>query len=233
VYFASGAICGFGLFYTFEVVFLHYEDFRREYLVGGLARDSLAACPIEQFNVWLKQAIEGDLRDPTAMVLGTIDNQGLPWQRMVLMKGVSLEGFVFYTNYDSAKAKAIAATPQVSLLFPWNELERQVIVGGTVEKVAVEESTRYFLSRPRESQLAAWASQQSRSIVNEEALLQQLQVIKDRFGEGEIPLPDFWGGFRVVPQRIEFWQGGAHRLHDRFLYTRGSSHEWNIEQLQP
>ena len=212
---------------------MHYEDFRREYLAGGLARDSLAACPLAQFDVWLKQAVESSLRDPTAMVLATVDDAGLPWQRIVLMKGVSPAGFVFYTNYESAKAKSIAATPQVSLHFPWNELERQVIVGGTVEKISVEESTQYFLSRPRESQLAAWASQQSRSIASEDALLQQLQAIKDRFGNGEIPLPDFWGGFRVVPQRMEFWQGGAHRLHDRFLYTRRSSNEWNIEQLQP
>lgn len=210
-----------------------YEDFRREYLAGGLRRDSLAACPMEQFDLWLKQAVDGGLCDPTAMVLGTVDEAGLPWQRIVLMKGVSSAGFVFYTNYDSAKARAIAATGQVSLHFPWNELDRQVIVGGTVEKISVDESTRYFLSRPRESQLAAWASQQSESIANEAALEQRLQAVKDRFGEGEIPLPDFWGGFRVIPQRMEFWQGGAHRLHDRFLYTQENGTEWSIEQLQP
>jgi len=212
---------------------VQYEDFRREYLAGGLSLERLDACPVRQFELWLAQAVKGGLRDPTAMVLATIDEQGLPWQRIVLLKDVSSAGFVFYTNYASAKAKAMASKPHVSLHFPWNELDRQVMVGGVVEKVSVAESTRYFLSRPRESQLAAWASHQSRPISARAMLMQQMKAMKDKFAQGEIPMPDFWGGYRVVPQRIEFWQGGEHRLHDRFLYTRGDGDEWGITQLQP
>ncbi|MBT4522878.1 MAG: pyridoxamine 5'-phosphate oxidase [Halieaceae bacterium] len=212
---------------------LHYEDFRREYLAGGLNRDMLDPCPVQQFQLWLGQAVDAKLRDPTAMVLATVDEQGLPWQRIVLLKDVSAKGFVFYTNYGSAKAQAISHNPRVSLLFPWNTLDRQVIVGGTTEKMSVVESTRYFLSRPRESQLAAWASHQSRPISARALLEKQVLVLKNKFSEGQVPMPDFWGGYRVVPERIEFWQGGSHRLHDRFLYTRGAGNEWQIEQLQP
>lgn len=212
---------------------MRYEDFRREYLAGGLSREALATCPVKQFELWLEQAVEGKLRDPTAMVLATIDEQGLPWQRIVLLKDVSTRGFVFYTNYGSAKAQAMANEPRVSLHFPWNELERQVTVGGTVEKMSLMESTRYFLSRPRESQIAAWASHQSRPISARAMLLKEVMTMKEKFGKGEIPMPDFWGGYRVIPQRIEFWQGAEHRLHDRFLYTRAPSGEWELSQLQP
>ncbi|MFT5710303.1 MAG: pyridoxamine 5'-phosphate oxidase [Halioglobus sp.] len=200
---------------------------------GGLSRESLDQCPIAQFESWLAQAVEGGLGDPTAMVLATVDTQGWPWQRIVLLKDVSSKGFVFYTNYGSAKAQAMAHEPRVSLHFPWNELERQVIVGGTVEKMSVMESTRYFLSRPRESQIAAWASRQSRPVSARAMLLKEVMSMKEKFGNGEIPLPDFWGGYRVVPRRIEFWQGGAHRLHDRFLYSLQTSGDWEITQLQP
>jgi len=146
---------------------------------------------------------------------------------------VSTKGFVFYTNYASAKGQAMAHEPRVSLHFPWNELERQVIIAGTVEKMSVIESTRYFLSRPRESQIAAWASRQSRPVSARAMLLKEVISMKKKFGNGEIPLPDFWGGYRVIPQRIEFWQGGEHRLHDRFLYSLQPSGDWEISQLQP
>jgi pyridoxamine 5'-phosphate oxidase len=212
---------------------VEYEDFRREYLAGGLSRDMLAPCPIAQFQAWLEQSVAGGLRDPTAMVVATVDERGDPWQRIVLLKGVSRLGFVFYTNYASAKARAMASEPRVSLHFPWNELDRQVIVGGRVEKMSVAESARYFLSRPRESQLAAWASQQSRPVSARAVLEQQMSAMKQKFGRGEIPVPDFWGGYRVVPRRIEFWQGGAHRLHDRFEYRLDDAGQWLIEQLQP
>ena len=212
---------------------MRYEDFRREYQAGGLSREALDSCPVRQFELWLKQAVEGGLRDPTAMVLATIDEQGLPWQRIVLLKDVSTQGFVFYTNYGSAKAQAMAGEPRVSLHFPWNELERQVIVGGTVEKMSMMESTRYFLSRPRDSQIAAWASSQCRPISARAMLLKEVMTMKEKFGKGEIPMPDFWGGYRVVPRRIEFWQGAEHRLHDRFLYTRQDADNWEITQLQP
>jgi pyridoxamine 5'-phosphate oxidase len=212
---------------------MQYESYRREYIAGGLSRDMLASSPIAQFEAWLEQAVNAGLKDPTAMVLATVDQQGLPWQRIVLLKGLSHGGFVFYTNYGSAKAAAMAHNPQVALLFPWNELDRQVIVGGTVEKMSVAESASYFLTRPRESQIAAWASRQSRPISARALLEKQVRVLREKFGKGEIPVPDFWGGYRVLPRRIEFWQGGEHRLHDRFLYTRQADDNWIIEQLQP
>lgn len=191
-------------------------------------------CPLQQFEQWLQQSVEAGLKDATAMVLATIDETGHPWQRIVLLKALSRGGFVFYTNYGSAKAQAIADNPRVSLHFPWNEIDRQVVVAGAVEKVSVAESASYFLSRPRESQIVAWASKQSRSVSARAMLEKQVRVLTDKFGNGEIPVPDFWGGYRVVPQRIEFWQGGAHRLHDRFLYSRDTDGDgWTIEQLQP
>ncbi len=211
---------------------MRYEDFRREYVAGGLSRDMLDDCPIAQFERWLHQAISADIDDPTAMSLATVDASGSPWQRLVLLKDVSTDGFVFYTNLGSAKARDMAGEPRVALLFPWNMLDRQVIVGGRAEKMSLAESTRYFLSRPRDSQLAAWASHQSRPISTRALLEEQFQAMRRKFGEGEIPMPDFWGGYRVVPDRVEFWQGGEHRLHDRFMYTRQPS-GWHIEQLQP
>ena len=212
---------------------MHYDSFRREYIAGGLSREMLDASPIRQFETWLEQAVKAGFKDPTAMVLATVDEEGLPWQRIVLLKGMSHGGFVFYTNYGSAKAAAIAHNPLVSLLFPWNELDRQVIIGGRVEKMSVAESASYFLTRPRESQIAAWASRQSRPISARALLEKQVSVLREKFGKGEIPLPDFWGGYRVLPQQIEFWQGGEHRLHDRFLYQLQADTSWSIEQLQP
>lgn len=213
---------------------MHYEDFRREYLAGGLRRHMLDDDPIVQFELWLRQAAEGGgLSDPTAMVLATVNSEGDPWQRIVLLKGVSSAGFVFYTNHGSSKAQDMARHPRVSLLFPWNALDRQVIVGGRVERLSTAESARYFLSRPRESQLAAWASRQSRGVSKRALLEQQMQSLKNKFARGEIPVPDFWGGYRVIPERIEFWQGGAHRLHDRFRYHAQDDGSWRIERLQP
>ena len=212
---------------------MRYEEFRREYTAGGLTRAMLDACPLHQFECWLEQAVQAGLDDPTAMVLATIDEAGTPWQRIVLLKGLSAGGFVFYTNHGSDKARAIEREPAVSLLFPWNVLDRQVIVGGTAQKMAYAESASYFITRPRESQIAAWASRQSRPISARALLEQQAQIIRRKFGDGEIPMPDFWGGYRVVPQRLEFWQGGEHRLHDRFLYQRNAAGDWQIEQLQP
>lgn len=212
---------------------MRYEDFRREYLAGGLEREMLADCPVQQFEHWLQQAVNAGLADPTAMVLATVDPVGQPAQRIVLMKGVSSRGFVFYTNHGSAKARDIAGEARVSLLFPWNELERQVIVAGSAERMSVAESARYFLTRPRDSQLAAWASRQSRGLSARAVLEKEFKVMRDKFGAGKIPVPEFWGGYRVLPQRFEFWQGRANRLHDRFLYTRDQAGPWLIERLQP
>jgi pyridoxamine 5'-phosphate oxidase len=212
---------------------MELDDFRREYLQGGLEREDLVDDPIQQFELWLSQAVAGGITDPTAMVLATVEAGQRPWQRMVLLKDVSREGFVFYTNLESRKARAMAENPQVCLQFPWNILERQVIVGGRVERLSNLEVTRYFLSRPRESQLAAWASAQSRPISARAVLEEKFLELKNKFSRGEIPLPSFWGGYRVVPEEIEFWQGGAHRLHDRFLYARQDDLSWSIERLSP
>jgi len=212
---------------------LRYEKFRREYTAGGLARDMLDVCPLRQFETWLEQAVNASLEDPTAMVLATVDENGAPGQRIVLLKGLSEGGFVFYTNHGSNKARAIERCAEVSLLFPWNALDRQVIIGGTAEKLSYAESATYFVTRPRESQIAAWASEQSRPVSARAVLEQQAHIIREKFRKGEIPMPDFWGGYRVVPRQIEFWQGGEHRLHDRFLYRKNAEGDWDIEQLQP
>lgn len=212
---------------------MRYENFRREYTAGGLTRDMLAPEPLGQFETWLEQAVKAGLEDPTAMVLATVDERGTPTQRIVLLKGLSRGGFVFYTNYSSAKARDIEHNPEASLLFPWNELDRQVIIGGLVEKMSVAESASYFATRPRDSQIAAWASRQSRPVSKRALLVEEFRAMREKFGRGEIPLPDFWGGYRVIPRRIEFWQGGEHRLHDRFVYSVAGENGWNIEQLQP
>jgi pyridoxamine 5'-phosphate oxidase len=211
----------------------HYEAFRREYIAGGLNAGDLDPSPIKQFERWLEQAVEAGLADPTAMSLATIDAQGQPWQRLVLLKGLSDGAFVFYTNFGSDKAKAIASEARVSLLFPWNELNRQVIVGGRAERMTLAQSATYFLSRPRESQIAAWASRQSRPIAKRALLEEEVRKLKAKFADGEVPVPEFWGGFRVYPERIEFWQGAEHRLHDRFRYTLQADNVWHMEQLQP
>ncbi|MFK7830975.1 MAG: pyridoxamine 5'-phosphate oxidase [Congregibacter sp.] len=211
----------------------NYEGYRREYTQGGLRSEDLDASPIRQFERWLEQAVDAGLSDPTAMALCTIDEAGNPWQRFVLLKGFSDAGFVFYTNHSSDKAQAIAANPRVSLHFPWNELDRQVIVGGRAEKLSQAESASYFFSRPRESQIAAWASRQSRPIAKRAVLEEQVRKLREKFADDEVPMPDFWGGYCVEPERIEYWQGGAHRLHDRFRYSLDANGAWQVTQLQP
>ena len=166
------------------------------------------------------------------MTLATVRADGMPAQRTVLLTQFDARGFVFFTNYVSRKAAHIAENPQVSLLFPWITLERQVIVQGRAEKISSTESLRYFTSRPRESQLGAWVSSQSSVISSRKFLMQKLSELKSKFSEGEIPLPSFWGGYRVVPETIEFWQGGPARIHDRFLYSKGGS-EWSVDRLSP
>jgi pyridoxamine 5'-phosphate oxidase len=208
------------------------EENRREYDYGKLSRESLLDNPFDQFTLWMYQAIEAKVQDPTAMSVATVNSQGKPWQRMVLLKGFNEQGFVFYTNLGSRKAKEIENNAQVSLHFPWLQLDRQVIVGGRAERLSTAEVIKYFLSRPRDSQLAAWASKQSSHIHSRQALETQFAQIKQKFAKGEIPLPDFWGGYRVVPEEIEFWQGGESRLHDRFCFKRDDD-EWNIARLSP
>lgn len=211
-------------------------DYRREYTKGGLNSKDLSKSPIEQFEKWFMQARAADIPDASAMSLATVSKQGKPTQRTVLLKLFDEKGFIFFTNYSSQKAQHISKNANVSLLFPWRELERQIEINGKAEKITTAESLKYFLSRPRGSQLGAWASVQSSPISTRELLQGQLHKIKDKFKQGEIPLPDFWGGYRVVPETIEFWQGGVDRMHDRFEYTRDPESEdssWNIERLQP
>ena len=208
------------------------EQLRRDYTEGGLRRSDLADHPIDQFQVWMKQAVDAELRDPNAMTVATCGNDGQPTQRIVLLKQVSHDGFVFFTNYGSNKAKAISENSRVSLHFPWHMLERQVKITGRAEKLSKADSFRYFSSRPRDSQLAAWASEQSSPVSSRSLLMQQFARMKEKFSEGEIPLPDFWGGFRVVPDSVEFWQGGGSRLHDRFMYRRDGD-GWVIRRLAP
>lgn len=209
------------------------DDIRRSYTKDKLDADNLAADPIVQFEQWLKDAIAAELPDPTAMCVATVDASGQPSQRLVLLKDVNSSGFTFYTNLGSRKASELAVNPKVSLHFPWHPLERQVIVYGTAERVPSSQVVKYFLSRPKESQLAAWASEQSRPISTRHALLQKFAEIKHKFEHGEVPLPSFWGGFLVKPSKIEFWQGGEHRLHDRFMYQRQADGSWQIERLCP
>ena len=212
---------------------MRFSDHRRQYTLGGLRRADLAEDPVEQFVAWQDQAIAAGLADPTACVLATLQPDQTLRQRIVLMKGVDVRGLVFYTNYQSGKAAALAEWDQASMLFPWNELDRQVSVSGAVERASEEESDAYFASRPRDSQLGAWASAQSQGIENREALMQQLVDVSARFGEGEIPRPPQWGGYRLIPVSWEFWQGGENRLHDRFRYTYSDDGDWQVMRLQP
>ncbi len=212
---------------------MELENLRREYLYGGLNRENLSPDPIKQFELWLQQAINLEIYDPTAMVVATVDEDGQASQRMVLLKHLDEKGFVFYTNFGSRKAKDIAANAKVSLHFPWNDIDRQVKIQGQAQKISTKETLKYFLSRPRESQLAAWASEQSQPLTSKQVLLTQVAHMKEKFSKGEVPLPDFWGGIRVVPSLIEFWQGGENRLHDRFEYSLQEDASWNIQRLAP
>lgn len=207
-------------------------DFRKEYSEVGLHRKDLHEQPVEQFAGWFAQAVECGLHEPNAMTLATVDVGGMPFQRTVLLKYFDDQGFVFFTNYASRKARQIESNPMVCLLFPWITMERQVIIQGRAEKISTAESLRYFASRPRESQIGAWVSNQSETITSRKFLMQKLAEIREKFSHGEIPLPSFWGGYRVVPTSIEFWQGGPARLHDRFLY-RKQADDWEIERLSP
>lgn len=210
------------------------SDFRREFLKDGLSRADLDKDPVVQFTNWFEQAQKTDIPDSTAMVLATASSTGQPSQRTVLLKYYDDNGFVFFTNYSSRKAAELSENQKVSLIFVWLELERQVIISGTAEKVSAAESAKYFMSRPKESQMAAWVSSQSHPVSSRQLLMQKFQEIKTKIGEKKVPLPSFWGGYRVKPAAIEFWQGRKNRLHDRFLYTKGDENGlWSIARLAP
>ena len=206
------------------------SNLRKEYLKSGIVKGDLKVNPIEQFSLWFSQAIEANIVEPSAMSLATSDDYiGI---RTVLLKYFDNKGFVFFTNYESKKSRQIQNNPQAALLFPWLALERQVKIIGSVEKITKLESLKYFSSRPKDSQLGAWSSNQSSKISSRAILVDQFAVMKKKFASGEIPLPEFWGGYRVVPESIEFWQGRESRLHDRLIYER-KNEEWVISRLSP
>jgi pyridoxamine 5'-phosphate oxidase len=209
------------------------SQLRREYAGEVLDLDNLNPDPILQFGRWLKQACEAKLPEPNAMDVATVSSTGAPSLRVVLLKYFDREGFVFFTNYDSRKAQQIAENPQVALLFLWAELGRQVTIEGRAERISTAASVKYFATRPRGSQLGAWCSQQSSVISSRQMLQMKLAEMARKFANREVPLPSFWGGYRVVPQRIEFWKGQENRLHDRFLYARQADNTWTIVRLAP
>lgn len=209
------------------------SDIRRDYQYGELRRADLATDPFSQFAQWLEHALaEPGIPDPTAMVLSTVNAHGQPAQRTVLLKDHGMEGFTFFTHLHSRKSADMASNPQVSLLFQWLPQSRQVIINGTVQRTSRAEDEAYFATRPRASQLGAWASQQSQPLDNRAALDTAFAVQTARFGDGAIPCPPDWGGWRVLPVRIEFWQGRPSRLHDRFVYDRHGD-VWEISRLSP
>lgn len=208
-------------------------DYRREYESKGVSRESLNSDPILQFEDWFKQANEAGLQDPNAFSLATSDELNGPSIRTVLLKLFDERGFVFFTNYNSKKAQQIERNNKVAMLFPWLPLNRQVKVQGSCEKVATSESLKYFTTRPRGSQIGAWCSDQSEVIESRGFLEQKYREMADKFKSGNVPLPSFWGGFRIVPTTIEFWQGRENRLHDRFQYVLGEGGVWSIERLAP
>ena len=215
---------------------LDIADSRREYTRGGLRRADLTPEPLPLFERWLKQACDARLADPTAMVVATVDENGQPFQRIVLLKHYDEKGLVFYTNLGSRKAQQLAGNSRISLLFPWHMLDRQVNVLGQAERLSTLEVMKYFTSRPKDSQIGAWVSQQSTRISARGVLESKFLELKQKFSNGEVPLPSFWGGFRVKVDSMEFWQGGEHRLHDRFIYQRDEAETetgWKIDRLAP
>ncbi|MDX1491505.1 MAG: pyridoxamine 5'-phosphate oxidase [Pseudohongiellaceae bacterium] len=206
---------------------------RREYLKGGLNERDLTPNPIDLFSRWMQEALDMELLDANAMSVASVDSNGQPSQRIVLLKSVDEKGFVFFTNYDSRKGREIAGNAKVSLHFPWHSIERQVSICGVAHKVTEQESQQYFSSRPLESQLAALASAQSQQLDGKDKLIAKFNELKAQYAGQSIPLPPAWGGYRVVPNEIEFWQGGAHRLHDRFQYQRCEDGTWQARRLAP
>jgi pyridoxamine 5'-phosphate oxidase len=209
------------------------SDLRREYSLGSLHRKDLLPDPIAQFRVWFDAATAAGVLEANAMTLSTVTPDGKPSARIVLLKGVDARGFSFFTNYQSRKGRELAANPHAALTFLWKELERQVRVEGTVTKVSPEESEAYFRTRPRNSRLGAWGSNQSEVIANREVLEQNMADFQARYPGDDVPLPPNWGGYMVKPMAIEFWQGQRSRLHDRLVYRRQPDDSWLVERLAP
>lgn len=209
------------------------RQFRQSAMTHGLSHEELDPNPVKQFQRWFEQTIDTGIAEPNAMSLSTVDEHGQPWLRTVLLKLYDEQGFVFFTNYESRKSTQIAHNPKVALLFPWVGLARQVLITGQASRIPTAESLRYFTTRPRGSQIGAWASPQSQ-VINSRSLLDiKITEMTRKFAEGQIPMPDFWGGYRVKPDIIEFWQGRDSRLHDRFRYQLNAGGEWHIDRLAP
>ena len=211
---------------------MNIDELRQEYAERELRRKDLAADPTDQFARWFDEALKADLPEPNAMSLATVAASGQPSLRTVLLKFFDADGLVFFTNLGSAKAQELDANPRCALLFPWLVLQRQVIVKGTAQRISGAQSLRYFCKRPRGSQLGAWVSRQSSVISSRKLLEMKLEEIKAKFADGDVPLPSFWGGFRVRADSFEFWQGRPARLHDRFVYTRERD-GWRTDRLAP
>ena len=211
---------------------LAIADLREDYTLEELSESEVDSSPFVQFQRWFDQAVEAQLPEPNAMTIATATKDGIPSARIVLLKGFDDRGFVFYTNYNSHKAQELIDNPHAALVFLWTELERQIRIVGSVEKISAEESDTYFYSRPIASRLGAWASEQSQVIVNRSVLEQRLEDLKAQYENQNIPRPSHWGGFRVKPVGIEFWQGRSSRLHDRLRYQLQNG-EWMLDRLSP
>ena len=205
---------------------------RQEYTKSALDIENVDPSPFKQFRKWFDEAVDSEVLEPNAMVLSTMGNDNQPFQRTVLVKAIDDKGLVFYTNYQSRKAQQINHNAKISVLFPWYGLERQVAITGTAEKISKKESFQYFTSRPIGSQLGAWVSQQSQVISSRSILEIKLNEIKQKFKDGKIPIPDFWGGYRIIPGSFEFWQGRKSRLHDRIYYEPEGA-DWKISRMSP
>jgi pyridoxamine 5'-phosphate oxidase len=208
-------------------------DMRRDYKLAGLERADLAEDPLLQFEQWFREAEQAGIQDPNAMILATAGKDGRPAARTVLLKGLDSQGFVFFTNYESRKGVHLTENPQASLLFSWTSLERQIEIRGPVARVRSEETEQYFYTRPIGSQVGAWASAQSRVLASRSELEEKAKALMARYRGQTVPVPPFWGGFRVRPESIEFWQGRPSRLHDRLRYTRQTDGSWTIDRLSP
>jgi pyridoxamine 5'-phosphate oxidase len=213
---------------------LNIENFREDYRSRTLEMENTFPDPFQQFTLWMEETVAAKILEPNAMTLSTVNSQGRPSARIVLLKGLQDGAFVFYTNYDSQKAQDLAVYPFAALTFLWKEAERQVRIEGKIEKVSAEESTRYFQSRPKGSQIGAWASPQSQVIPNRQVLEEAVQKLETTYQHKDIlPLPPNWGGYALVPDMVEFWQGRSSRLHDRIRYRLGEHGEWMRERLAP